>query len=170
MQRRALNSHARATATAAFFSAGIALNVLGIPAAQAQEQYPPGIWHYRSVACVNTTVKSVQPRLVGGDQTKFTSQDFETGVEVVFNTHLGNDAAHPGMLASVTLYGGLPETKIMQRERPGDRVQVCFLSRPAPTVDCNPDEDVRGRIFRVYDVKQHAQYSGQNTEHSCGGA
>jgi hypothetical protein len=152
------------------FSAGISLNARGIPAAQAQEQYAPGIWHYRSVACVNTTVKSVRPRLVGGDQTKFTAQDFETGVEVIFNTHLGDDAAHPGMPASVTLYGGDPDTKIMQRERPGDPVQVCFLSRPAPTIDCNPDEDVRGRVFRVYDIKQRAQYSGQNFEHGCGGA
>lgn len=165
-----MNRLARVTAAAIFLSAGIGLNPYAIPAAQAEEQYAPGIWHYRSVACTNTTVKSVQPRLTADGQTKFTAQDFETGVEVVFNTHLGNDPAHPGMFASVTVYGGMPEGKIMQRERPGDPVQVCFLSRPAPTVDCNPDEDVRGRIFRVYDVKQRAQYSGQNTEHACGGA
>jgi len=170
MQRRVLNRLARAAAATVLFSAGITLSAHGIPAARAQEQYAPGVWHYRSVACTNTTVKSVRPRLTSEGQTKFTTQDFETGVEVVFNTHLGDDPAHPGLLASVTLYGGLPETKIMQRERAGDHVQVCFLSRPAPTADCNPDLDVRGRVFRVYDVKQHAQYSGQNTEHGCGGA
>lgn len=155
---------------AVLLSAGICWSPRGILVARAQEQYAPGIWHYRSVACTNTTVKSVQPRLTGEGQTKFTAQDFESGVEVTFNTHLGNDPAHPGMFASVTVYGGEPGSKIMQRERPGDPVQVCFLSRPAPTVDCNPDIDVRGRVFRVYDVKQRAQYSGQNTEHACGGA
>jgi len=138
--------------------------------ALAQEQYAPGVWHYRSVACVNTTVKSVQPRLTAEGQTSFTAQDFESGVEVVYDTHLGSDPAHPEMLASVTLYGGLPGTEIMMKERAGDRVQVCFISRPAPTVDCNPDSDVRGRVFRVYDFKQQAQYYGQNTEHGCGGA
>jgi hypothetical protein len=170
MQRCILNRLQRAAAATILFSAGTCLSAPGILAARAQEQYAPGVWHYRSVACTNTTVKSVQPRLTAQGQTQFTAQDFETGVEVVFNTHLGNDAAHPAMLASVTLYGGLPETKIMQRERPGDHVQVCFLSRPAPTVDCNPDLDERGRVFRVYDITQRAQYSGQNTEHGCGGA
>ena len=138
--------------------------------ALAQEQYAPGVWHYRSVACVDTTVKSVQPRLTAEGQTTFTAQDFESGVEVVYDTHLGSDPAHPEMLASVTLYGGLPGTEIMMKERAGDRVQVCFISRPAPTVECNPDLDVRGRVFRVYDFKQQAQYYGQNTEHGCGGA
>jgi hypothetical protein len=141
-----------------------------IPAAAADEQYAAGVWHYRSVACVDTTVKSVQPRLTAEGQTTFTAQDFENGVEVVYDTRLGSDPAHPDMLASVTLYGGVPGTEVMMKERAGDRVQVCFISRPAPTVDCNPDSDVRGRVFRVYDFKQQAQYYGQNTEHGCGGA
>ncbi len=134
------------------------------------EQYVPGVWHYRSVACVNTTVVSVQPRLVGQGQTKFTASDFENGVEVSFKTTLGSDPAHPHLVASVTHYGGLPGNDVMIREHPGDRVQVCFLSRPAPTVDCNPDLDERGRTYRVYDYRQHSQYSGMSTEHGCGGA
>ena len=138
--------------------------------AAAQEQYAPGVWHFRSVACADTTVKSVQPRLTGEGQTAFTTADFESGVEVVYDTHLGSDPAHPEMLASVTLYGGVPGAEVMTKERAGDRVQVCFISRPAPTADCNPDLDVRGRVFRVYDFKQQRQYYGQNTEHGCGGA
>ncbi len=141
-----------------------------LPALGQAEQYVPGVWHYRSVACVDATVTSVEPRLVGEGQTKFSVQDFENGVAVTFNTHLGSDPAHPHTFASVTHYGGLPGNEIMVRERPGDKVQVCFLSRPAPTVDCNPDLDERGRIYRVYDYRQREQYSGMNTEHGCGGA
>lgn len=134
------------------------------------EDYVPGVWHYRSVACVITTVKLVEPRLVGGNQTKFTPQDFESGVNVVFNTTLGSDPAHPKMLASVTHYQETAGNNIMMKERAGDKVQVCFISRPAPANGCNPDEDERGRIFRIYDYRQHAQYAGQNGEHGCGGA
>jgi hypothetical protein len=145
--------------------------VRNMPPALAQiEEYVPGAWHYRSVACVKTTVTSVEPRLVAEGQTKFSAQDFENGVDVRFKTHLGADPAHPHMFASVTHYGGLPGNEIMFRERPGDKVQVCFLSRPAPTDGCNPDQDERGRVYRVYDYRQHEQYSGMNTEHGCGGA
>jgi hypothetical protein len=113
---------------------------------------------------------SVEPRLVADGQTTFTAQDFESGVDVQFDTHLGADPAHPRMFASVTHYGGSPGNAVMIRERPGDKVQVCFLSRPAPTAGCNPDEDGRGRVYRVYDYRQRQQYSGMNTEHDCGGA
>lgn len=140
------------------------------PVSAQDEQYVPGPWHYRSVACVNTTVTSVEPRLVADGQTKFTAADYESGVEVDFATHLGSDPAHPHMFASVTHYGGLPGNAVMVRERRGDTVQVCFLSRPAPTTGCNPDEDGRGRVYRVYDYRQRQQYSGMNTEHDCGGA
>jgi hypothetical protein len=140
------------------------------PALAQAEEYVPGVWHYRSVECVDTTVVSVEPRLVAEGQKKFSAQDFESGVDVVFKTHLGSDPAHPHLFASVTHYGGLPGNEIMVRERPGDKVRVCFLSRPAPTLACNPDQDERGRIYRVYDYRQRAQYSGMNTEHDCGGA
>lgn len=134
------------------------------------EDYVPGVWHYKSVDCVDSTVRAVAPRLVGGDQKTFTARDFEeSGVEVEFNTYLGSDPANH-MRAAVTHYQGTPGNNIMMRERPGDRVQVCFLSRPAPTLTCNPDEDGRGRLFRVYDYRQHAQYYGMNGEHACGGA
>jgi len=142
--------------------------ILSAPAQD--EQYVPGVWHYRSVACVNTTVLLVGPRLVSDDQKTFTKEEFEqTGVEVEFNTFLGSDPVNH-MQAAVVHYQDTPGNKIMMNERPGDRVQVCFLSRPAPTLTCNPDEDNRGRMFRVYDYRQHAQYDGMNSEHFCGGA
>jgi hypothetical protein len=153
-------------------SAMLSVSVINMSAALAQDvQYVPGVWHYRSVACVNTTVRAVEPRLTGGDQKTFTVQDFEqSGVEVEFNTTLGSDPANPNMRAAVVHYQNTPGNKIMMKERRGDKVQVCFLSRPAPEVYCDPDKDSRGRTFRVYDYRQRAQYSGMNSEHDCGGA
>ncbi len=150
----------------------VLLGTAGIIPARAQDQqYTPGLWHYRSVECVATTVKIVEPRLTADGQKVFTTRDFEqSGVVVEFNTFLGSDPANPHLRAAVTHYEGTPGNNIMMRERVGDKVQVCFLSRPAPTAYCNPDKDDRGRLFRVYDYRQHAQYSGMNGEHDCGGA
>ncbi len=158
--------------TLGLVSAMLSAAVMNTPAAVAQdERYAPGVWHYRSVACVNTTVRSVEPRLTGGGQNTFTVQDFEqSGVEVEFNTTLGSDPANPHMRAAVVHYQNTAGNNIMMKEHTGDKVQVCFLSRPAPEVGCDPDEDGRGRVFRVYDYRQRTQYSGMNSEHDCGGA
>lgn len=140
------------------------------PAMADDVQYAPGVWHYRSVACVNATVRTVEPRLTSAGS-KPTMQDFvQSGVEVEFNTTLGSDPTNPRMRAAVTHYQDTPGNQVMMREHPGDKVQVCFISRPAPTTYCDPDKDGRGRVFRVYDYRQHAQYSGMNSEHDCGGA
>ncbi len=140
------------------------------PALADDVQYAPGVWHYRSVSCVDTTVRSVEPRLTSAGA-KVTAQDFvQSGVVVDFNTTLGSDPANPRMRASVTHYQDTAGNTVMMREHPGDRVQVCFISRPAPTVYCNPDKDGRGRVFRVYDYRQRSQYAGMNSEHDCGGA
>jgi hypothetical protein len=132
--------------------------------------YPPGPWHYRSIPCVNTTVVSVTPRLVGGDQTTFTKADFESGVIVTFATNLGLTAAFPKEQVNVTHYQNMPGNALMASEKPGDRVQVCFLGYPSPEKYCNPDKDDRGRSYWVYDYKRHADYDGMNGEHDCGGA
>jgi hypothetical protein len=119
---------------AALWTFALAAPLIGVtnisPALAQAEQFVPGVWHYRSVECVDTTVVSVEPRLVAEGQKKFSAQDFESGVDVVFNTHLGSDPAHPHLFASVTHYGGLPGNEIMVRERPGDKVQVCFSRAP----------------------------------------
>jgi hypothetical protein len=152
--------------------ATLALDVVA-PAA-AQESAPklrPGAWHYHSVPCVDSSVVSVTPRLQSLGQKTFTAADFEnSGVQVSFGTHLGADPVYPQERASVTHYQDTDENDIMMRERPGDRVQVCFLAAPAPTEFCNPDKDGRGRVYRVYDYRQHASYAGMNSEHDCGGA
>jgi hypothetical protein len=146
--------------------------MVNAPVAMAQdERYVPGVWHYRSAQCVDTTVRSVEPRLTSDSQKTFTPQDFQqSGVFVVFNTTLGSDPANPNMRSAVAHYQNTPGNDVMAKERPGDKVQVCFLSRPAPTAYCDPDEDGRGRVFRVYDYRQHAQFAGMNSEHDCGGA
>lgn len=148
-----------------------ALLVVTPCSAQQNEEYKPGPWHYRSIPCVDTTVHSVAPRLSRGAQRIFSADDFDqSGVVVTFNTHLGSDPAIRGILAAVTHYQQAIGNGIMRSERPGDRVQVCFLGPPAPTKFCDPDKDERGRTYRIYDYRQHAQYSGSNEEHTCGGA
>jgi hypothetical protein len=138
--------------------------------AQQDDPYKGGVWHYRSIPCVDTTVVSVTPRLGNAGQTKFTAQDFaQTGVSVTYKTTLGSDPAMAPSQVTVTHYQGSADNKFMQAERPGDKVQVCLVSVPAPTQYCDPDKDPRGRIYRVYDYRQKQQYSG-GSQHGCGGA
>ena len=133
--------------------------------------YKSGPWHYRSISCVDATVKAVTPRLVSAGQTSYSKNDFlQSGVEVAFNTRLGADPAVPSALAGVTHYQGDAGNSVMMAEHPGDRVQVCIVQIPAPTQTCNPDTDSRGRVYRVWDYQQKAQYWGLNSEHDCGGA
>jgi hypothetical protein len=143
---------------------GLCIGALTWPlAAPAQdEDFAPGPWHYRDIPCVDTTVRDVFARLGGTSAADFK----ESGVVVQFNTKLGLRTS----FAEVVHYQETPGNGIMQRERPGDRVQVCYLGPPAPTTSCNPDTDGRGRKYRVWDYRQHAQYDGINSEHDCGGA
>ena len=140
--------------------------------AQQTPDYEPGVWHYHTISCVDTTVLSVTPRLGSPGQTAFSTSDFvQSGVIVTFNTRLGVYApAEPGARAAVTHYQDTAGNNVMMREHRGDKVQVCFLGGPAPTTTCNPDTDGRGRLYRVYDYRERAQYAGQNEEHDCGGA
>lgn len=143
----------------------------------------PGPWHFRSIPCLNATVLSVTPRLYTLNQRVFTVRDFEqSGVVVTFKTRLGVDPALrlpsdiPAQFralagyADVTHYQNVEGNDVMTSERRGDIVQVCFLGPPIPTKSCNPDKDARGRLYRVYDYRQHASYEGWNSEHACGGA
>jgi hypothetical protein len=133
--------------------------------------YPAGPWHYKSIPCVDTTVVTVTPRLVGGNQTTFTKADFESsGVVVTFATNLGLTASFPKERVNVTHYQDTAGNALMASEKRGDRVQVCFLGYPSPEKYCDPDKDDRGRSYWVYDYKRHAAYDGMNSEHDCGGA
>jgi len=133
--------------------------------------YLPGPWHFRAVSCVDTTVTAVTPRLESAGQTTFTAEDFkQSGVAVTFATGLGIRPLFARGTASVVHYQDSAGNNIMAAEHRGDRVQVCYLGGPAPTKYCNPDQDDRGRNYRVYDYRQHQQYWGGNSEHDCGGA
>jgi hypothetical protein len=124
-----------------------------------------------SGSCVNTTVRLVAPRLDGLDPAKehFTRQDFiQSGVAVTFNTKLG--LKNGIQWAEVVHYQGEPHNNIMMAERIGERVRVCFLGGPEADEACDPKTDLRGWKFDVYDYRQHASYSGINSEHGCGGA
>ena len=139
-------------------------------AAQDQNDFKTGAWHYKSIPCVDTTVISVTPRLGNPGQTKFTPDQFaQTGVTVTFNTKLGSDPAMPPDNVYVTHYQGDADNKFMIAEKRGDKVQVCWISTPTPSDYCDPDKDSRGRIYRVWDYKQSKQYSG-GSQHGCGGA
>jgi hypothetical protein len=139
-------------------------------AADDDPNYLPGPWHYRAMSCVDTTVSEVTPRLVNEGQTRYTAADFQTGVQVFFNTGLGIVPLFSHGRAAVVHYQNMPGNGAMAAEHAGDRVQVCYLGGPAPTKFCNPDQDDRGRNYRVYDYKTHKQYWGMNSEHGCGGA
>ncbi|MBV8490843.1 MAG: hypothetical protein JO199_09980, partial [Candidatus Eremiobacteraeota bacterium] len=92
--------------------------------------------------------------------------------EVWFATNLGVESFGSKQTgAGVVHYQG-DDNAVMTAEHAGDKVQVCLLSTPstADNPDCNPKTDPRGRVYRVYDYRQKASYSGINGEHSCGGA
>ena len=155
----------------AFTAMGCIVASFAVPAGAQNAQYKPGVWHFKSIPCVDTTVVAVTPRLVGDTQTTFSKQDFlASGVYVEFNTSLGSNPAAPPGHASVTHYQDTPGNAVMMAEKKGDKVQVCFLGPPAPDRECDPDKDSRGRTYRVYDYRQNQQYSGINSEHGCGGA
>ncbi|MGH7838968.1 MAG: hypothetical protein ACREQC_14245 [Candidatus Binataceae bacterium] len=123
------------------------------------------------IPCVRTTLVAVTPRLTEAGQHRFSRQDFlASGVVVGFASRLGVDPAYPKLTASVTHYQDSPGNDTMMRERPGDRVQLCFLGAPRRSAYCDPQKDPRGRRYRVYDPRLRAAYDGMNAEHDCGGA
>jgi hypothetical protein len=139
-----------------------------------------GPWHYHSVPCVDGVVKLVGPRLSSAGQTHYTHADFvQSGVsvEVKLIRKTSFILNVPRTLAGVTHYQDDYDNNLMEAERVGDKVQVCLMSFPTPTVDptsgavqCDPDQDGRGWQFRIYDYRKHAAYYGSETEHTCGGA
>jgi hypothetical protein len=130
----------------------------------------PGTMVVSSASCVDTTVRSVEPRLTNGTPNQpYTRQEIiDSGPAVTFNTKIGQPSGVAW--AEVVHYGGEPGNSIMIDERPGDRVRVCFLGAPKAGEGCDPKTDLRGRKFSVYDYRQGASYSGINSEHDCGGA
>ncbi len=130
------------------------------------------------VPCTTGKVTSVGPRLEIPAGTP-TAERFGSGVEVEYALPsaprwFNSQTFHA---ARVVHYDHERGNAIMSRERPGDRVQVCFVAFPTPlhepstgAVICNPNVDSRGFEYRVYDYRLHAAYAGPDSQHSCGGA
>lgn len=104
-----------------------------------------------------------------GQKTVARQRFIDTGVSVTYATKLGPAPIYPNEYASTTHYQGIACYTAMMKERPGDRVQMCFVGGPAPTKYGNLDSDDRGRQFCVWDDNRKARYWGSNAEHSCGG-
>lgn len=165
----------------AAFASCVALAAL---CAQAQDEpgYKPGPLHYKT--CVDTTVVQVHPRKFIREPNGSQFLPLSNYGYVEFATRLGEesvtaeryvekangyDVVHYHPNASIE-FGDSPDAEVAAAERTGDRVQVCLLTMPAPSQSCNPDIDPRGRVYRVWDYRQRAAYSGASGEHACGGA
>ncbi|HEY5146034.1 MAG TPA: hypothetical protein VII82_04675 [Polyangiaceae bacterium] len=105
------------------------------------------------VQCVDTTFVKVTDRFGGPIHGTGAGPN---GMDVVFANKI-----------SLVAYS---VSAVVVRERPGDRVQLCYLGHVEGTQACNPKTDDRGRLYRVYDYRLHMAWSATNSEHACGGA
>lgn len=92
--------------------------------------------------------------------------DPRSGVYAVFRSKLGMEQ-FPNTPAAVVVRSPDP---VMAQQKVGDKVQVCLVNFPEPGDFCKPDKDSRGRIYRVYNYRLKAAYTGPNANHLCGGA
>jgi len=94
--------------------------------------------------------------------------DPKSGFYAVFATKLGVES-FPEAHAAVVDRAATADLAIAQQQV-GDKVQICLLNSPRPSQYCDPTKDSRGRIFRVYNYRLKAAYTGWNANHGCGGA
>jgi hypothetical protein len=164
-------------------AACVALGTLAPAAALAQndddlhESLAGGAWHPGTyVACADGVVTAVHSRL---EETTSGKPSFESGVVVEMRLpsapRFFNGYAF--RTAEVVHYDHEPSNALMQSETPGTRVQVCLAGFPTPSHDpqtgaviCDPNDDPRGFVFRVYDYRRRAAFMGPNSQHGCGGA
>lgn len=95
-------------------------------------------------------------------------QDPTSGYYVTFQSRLGVERFADAQ-AAVVDRNARAESAI-SRQRVGDKVQVCLIHTPTREPGCDPTQDSRGRIYRVYNYRLRAAYSGWNSNHYCGGA
>jgi hypothetical protein len=105
------------------------------------------------VQCVDTSFVKLTDRF--GQPIQGSGRD-ANGMDVAFANH-------------VTLVA-YSVSAVALRERPGDRVQLCFLGHIEGAPGCKPATDDRGRLYRVYDYRLHAAWTTSNSQHMCGGA
>lgn len=100
-------------------------------------------------ACVETTIKSVETRLVDGATNKPIP---DSGSAVSF--------ANGGYQVS---YETIPA---IERSRPGDSARLCLVFIPR---NC-PKGDDRGRIYKTTNLRTREIWRLPDSPHSCGGA
>jgi hypothetical protein len=92
----------------------------------------------------------------------------DSGFYVMFASKLGVEK-FPDTFASVVDRNAGSDAAIA-KQQVGDKVQVCLIGTPAKDQYCNPDQDSRGRFYRVYNYRLQDAYTGTNGNHLCGGA
>ncbi len=92
----------------------------------------------------------------------------DSGFYVVFQSKLGVEK-FPDTYAAVVDRGAGPNSAIA-KQQVGDKIQVCLIGTPKKDQYCNPDQDSRGRFYRVYNYRLREAYTGTNANHLCGGA
>jgi hypothetical protein len=120
-----------------------ALCVLGI--APAQAAHLPK----RVGACMETTIKSVETRLMDGS----TGKPIPGSGSAVSFTNGGYQVSYDTVPA-------------IEQSRPGDPVRMCLVSIPR---GC-PKGDTRGRVYSTTNLRTHKSWRLPDSEHSCGGA
>lgn len=100
-------------------------------------------------ACVKTTIKSIETRLVDGSTNKpipgsGSAVNFENG----------------GYQVSYDIVPAIEHSKA------GDPVRMCLVSIPS---NC-PKGDDRGRMYRTTNLRTHKSWTLRDSEHMCGGA
>ena len=108
----------------------------------------PGLAHadavpVRTGQCVDTAVKQVGFRLEG---------DPDSGDSLAYTN---------GEIQ--TSYDRIPGAG---QSRPGDRVRMCLTSVPKRC----PKGDLRGRVYKVTNLRTGKTWSAPNSSHTCGGA
>jgi len=100
-------------------------------------------------ACVATTIKSVETRLVDGS----------------------TDQPIPGSCSAVSFVNGgyqvsYDTVPAVENSRSGDPVRMCLVSIPK---GC-PKGDDRGKVYKTTNLRTHQSWSLPDAEHMCGGA
>lgn len=143
----------------------VALSTSGLAASAAQPKNGP----WTSGDCVVTKIVDIGPRLDVPHATPAQLREAidHTGIHIDYATHRW-DSRHWD--AASVLYQGEPALSVATKQHVGDAVQLCFISRPEKTEYCNPDQDPRGIVFRIYNYRLKSEFQAPNSQHSCGGA
>ena len=109
----------------------------------------PGGLPTRIGQCAQTSIKSVQTRLVDGSTNK----------------------PVPGSGSSVSFVNGgyqvsYDQVPAVDNSRAGDPVRMCLVSIPQ---NCPPGDN-RGREYRTTNLRTHKSWVLPDSQHSCGGA